>query len=251
MTNLNNKKKILISGGEGKFANQLIMANEEYDILSPGHTEMNITSIKSIDDFISNTSPDIFLHSAAFTRPMSKHQDFADVSIETNIIGTANVVLSCMKYKVKLVYISTDYVYPGTEGNYKEDSPISPYYGKNDGITKYGWSKLGGEASVRMYDNSLILRVCMCNYPFPHSAALEDIKKSLIFDYDAAKIVLKLLNEKGIINIGGKSQTVYDFTVENNIKIDKIKKSDIKDVDIAPDTSMNTDKMNMILEKLK
>ena len=91
----------------------------------------------------------------------------------------------------------------------------------------------------------------MCNYPFPHSAALEDIKKSLIFDYDAAKIVLKLLNEKGIINIGGKSQTVYDFTVENNIKIDKIKKSDIKDVDIAPDTSMNTDKMNMILEKLK
>ena len=35
MTNLNNKKKILISGGEGKFANQLIMANEEYDILSP------------------------------------------------------------------------------------------------------------------------------------------------------------------------------------------------------------------------
>ena len=235
MTNLNNKKKILISGGEGKFANQLIMANEEYDILSPGRTEMNITSIKSIDDFISNTSPDIFLHSAAFTRPMSKHQDFADVSIETNIIGTANVVLSCMKYKVKLVYISTDYV----------------YYGKNEGITKYGWSKLGGEASVRMYDNSLILRVCMCNYPFPHSAALEDIKKSLIFDYDAAKIVLKLLNEKGIINIGGKSQTVYDFTVENNIKIDKIKKSDIKDVDIAPDTSMNTDKMNMILEKLK
>ena len=69
MTNLNNKKKILISGGEGKFANQLIMANEEYDILSPGRTEMNITSIKSIDDFISNTSPDIFLHSAAFTRP--------------------------------------------------------------------------------------------------------------------------------------------------------------------------------------
>lgn len=242
------RKKILISGGEGKFSKQIIQANKEYDICAPSREEMNILDVDSIEKFISQEKPNYFLHAAALTRPMSGHQKFTDTSIKTNIIGTANVVLSCMKYRLKLVYISTDYVYPGTEGNYNEDSPLLPYFGKNDGYTKYGWSKLGGEASVMMYDNSLTLRISMCNYPFPHTNAAIDIKKSLIFDHDAAKIVLKLLDEKGIINVGGVSQSVYNFVTSQGVKVGKIKKDDIKDVEIAPDTSMNIEKMKSILK---
>ena len=59
---------------------------------------------------------------------------------------------------------------------------------------------------------------------------------------------MKLLNEKGIINVGGVSQSVYDFVTSQGVKIDKIKKDDIKDVDIAPDTSMNIEKMKSILK---
>ena len=157
------RKKILISGGEGKFSKQIIQVNNEYDICAPSRKEMDILDVDSIEKFISREKPDYFLHAAALTRPMSGHQKFTDISIKTNIIGTANVVLSCMKYKLKMIYISTDYVYPGTKGNYDESSALSPYYGNNDGVTKYGWSKIGGESSVMMYDNSLVLRVCMCN----------------------------------------------------------------------------------------
>ena len=48
-----------------------------------------------------------------------------------------------------------------------------------------------------IYDNSLILRICMNNKPFPHPKALDDMYKSLIWDDEAADITLKLLDEKG------------------------------------------------------
>ena len=87
----------------------------------------------------------------------------------------------------------------------------------------------------------------MCNYPFPHSRAAVDIKKSLIYDSEAAKIILQLLEEEGVINVGGHSQSVFDFAKETNPNVDTLYREDINDVLIAPDTSMNTNKMRIIL----
>jgi dTDP-4-dehydrorhamnose reductase len=241
--------KVLVSGSRGKLATHLVEQGweTEYFVMSMDRESMDITERSSIGRALDKHKPDIFIHAAAYTRPMSKHQENADISLETNIIGTTNVVLECMSRGIKLVYISTDYVYPGVKGTHSEDEPLSPYAGNNDGVTKYGWSKLGGECAVKMYDGSLILRVCMCNYPFPHAKAAIDIKKSLMYDYEAAAIVLQLLGEEGTINVGGPSQSVYDFVKQTNPKIDKLSRKDIGDVLIAPDTSMNTSKMKSIL----
>ena len=162
-------------------------------------------------------------------------------SINLNIIGTANVVLVCMKYKVKQIYLSTDYVYPGIDGDYNEEDYLNPF-------TKYGWSKLGGECSVRLYDNHLILRMAMNKRPFPHPKALVDMKKSLMYIDDAAKVVLQLLNESGTINVGGKSQSVYDFVRETSTDVGKISLEDIDDVNMATDCSMNTTKMRSLID---
>lgn len=240
-------RKLLITGGHGKLANEIIKANKEYSILAPSKDEMNITCLASVTDYLAQHNPDIVIHAGAYTRPMNKHQENADISIKTNIIGTCNVVLACIERQCKLVYISTDYVYPGTQGDYDEDSPLSPYTGNNDGLTKYGWSKLGGECAVRMYDNSLILRACICDRPFPHKKAAVDVKKSLLFNDEAAEIILKLLKHKGVINVGGLPRSVYDFAVENDHTTKKLNKKDIKDVNIAPNTTMNISKLNRIL----
>ena len=241
--------KVLISGSRGKLATHLVEQSKEteYSVMSLDRKTMDITERRSLATALDEHKPDIFIHAAAYTRPMNKHQKNANISLETNVVGTANVVLECMSRGIKLVYISTDYVYPGAKGKYSEDEPLSPYIGNNDGVTKYGWSKLGGECAVRMYDGSLILRVCMCNYPFPHAKAAIDIKKSLMYDYEAARVVLQLLGEKGTINVGGPSQSVYDFARQKNPKISKLSRKDIGDVLIAPDTSMNTSKMKSIL----
>ena len=81
---------------------------------------------------------------------MDIHEKNINLSIKKNIIGTCNIVRVCNEYNVKLIYFSTNYVYPGKRGNYKETDPILP-------CNNYGWSKLGGECAVQMYKNSLIL----------------------------------------------------------------------------------------------
>ena len=233
--------KILISGGHGKFAKQLVKFNTEHELFTPSKNEMNVTSIKSIDSFVDKVNPNIFIHAGAMTRPMVIHENDPDKSIINNIIGTSNVVLVCMKYNIKLIYISTDYVYPEIPGCYKETDPVLPH-------TKYGWSKLGGECAVRLFKNSLILRICMNTKPFPHKKALVDMIKSLIFDDEAAKITLKLLDESGVINVGGKSQSVYDFVKETNPDIEPITLSEVSDVSMPKGSVLNIDKLKRIMD---
>ena len=130
-------------------------------------------------------------------------------SVSTNIIGTSNVVLACSKKKYKLVYISTNFVYQGTKGNYSEKDMLLP-------VNEYGWSKLGSECAVQLYKNSLILRVCMSDDNFPHiNHAFTNYNTSFLKKSEAAKITLKLLNKKGIINVGGKIQSAYNFAKKN------------------------------------
>ena len=149
------------------------------------------------------------------SRPIDAHENNIDRSINLNIIGTANLVAACSKYKIKIIYFSTSYIYPGTKGNYKENDALYPW-------SNYGWSKLGGECSVQMYQNSLILRVCMTQKPFLHKKAYANVKSNFIYHEDLAKIFLKILNKKGIYNIGGASQTIYKFAKKNNLNVKKM-----------------------------
>ena len=81
---------------------------------------------------------------------------------------------------------------------------------------------MGGECAVQMYQNSLIVRLCMTEKPFIHNKAYANVKSNFIYQEDAAKIILKLISKKGIINVGGPSQTVYQFAKKTNKKIKKI-----------------------------
>jgi len=233
-------KTILISGGQGKFAKALININTKYKILAPGKDEMNISSLKSINSYIRRKKIDFFVHSAAFSTPMADHKIKIEKSVSTNIIGTSNVVLACSKKNIKLIYISTNFVYQGTKGNYSEKDMLLP-------VNEYGWSKLGGECAVKLYENSLILRVCMSDDNFPHSRAFTDYNTCFLKKSDAAKITLKLLSKKGIINVGGKIQSAYNFAKKLNPKIKKTRiNSEIKQL-IGTDTSMNTNKLKRLI----
>tara|TARA_B100001173_G_C15543270_1_gene360556 strand:- start:103 stop:528 length:426 start_codon:yes stop_codon:yes gene_type:complete len=139
--------------------------------------------------------------------------------------------------KIKIIYLSTSYVYPGTKGNYNEKDALKPW-------NNYSWSKLGGECAVQMYKNSLIVRLCMTEKPFIHDKAYANVKSNFIFQEDAAKIILKILNKKGIINVGGPSQTIYKF-VKKDIK--NIKKIFSKG-EFPKRTDMNLSKLKKIVK---
>ena len=233
-------KKILITGGGGNLATELVKANTKHKITALSKAQLNVCNQDDIELALSSYRPDILIHTAALTRPMVKHIESPSTSINSNIIGTSNITLSCIKYKTKLIYISTDYVYPGITGNYSEEDPLLP-------INEYAWSKLGGECAVKLYDNSLILRMALCEKPFPHPKALTDIKKSYLYIDEAASIILKLINKKGIINIGGDELSPYEFVKKTNPHIKKITLNEVSDVKMGKNSSMNTNKLNNIL----
>lgn len=229
----------LISGGEGKLATLLcqeIHKDQQNSVWSPNKKHMNIEKIEDIKKHIQVRRPYYFIHCAALTKPLLKHEENPSLSISTNIIGTANVVKCCIKYNIKLIYISTDYVYPGTKGNYTEESPLLP-------CTNYGWSKLGGECAVQMYKNSLILRIAMCNHPWSHLQAFTDDCKNWIYDNEVASIILKLKDKFGIINVGGKPKSSYEFAKKENPNIQKKSIKEITNVKLPQNTSMNLEKM--------
>ena len=208
-------KKILVTGGEGRFAKVLKSKKSKFRFIFRNKRQLNILSETSIKNNIKRFKPDYLLHLAGLSRPMKVHEKNIKKSISLNIIGTSNIINACIEKNLKIIHFSTSYVYPGKKGKYKESDALLPW-------NNYGWSKLGAECAVQMYKNSLILRTCMTEKPFVHKSAFANVKTNFIYHEDFIKIFLKILNKKGIFNIGGKSQTVYQFAKNENKSVKKI-----------------------------
>ena len=209
-------KKIIVTGSDGRFAKELKKIKSKYKFFFRNKKQLNILSIKSIQRNIKKFKPDCVLHLAALSRPMSIHDKKINTSIDINIIGTANIVKICNDHKIKLIFFSTSYVYPGKKGNYTETDPVLPW-------NNYGWSKLAGESAVQMYKNSLIIRACMTERPFVHKYAFKNVRSNFIYHDEFAKTFIKILNKKGTINMGGKAQTIFQFAKKENKKVKGIK----------------------------
>jgi dTDP-4-dehydrorhamnose reductase len=235
------KKKILVTGGTGRFGSILKGLKTNYEMLFPSKTTLDITNLKSIQKYIKLKKPNIVIHLAGLSRPMNIHDHQIQKSIDLNIIGSSNITKACAEKNIKLVYFSTNYVYPGTEGNYKESDNLLP-------VNNYAWSKLGGECAVQMYKNSLILRLCMTERPFIHKEAFCNVKTSFIYHDEVAKILLKLINIKGILNIGGPTKSVYNFAKADNPYIKKILLKNNKKINMPFNSSINIEKLKKILK---
>tara|TARA_B110001452_G_C15162619_1_gene404342 strand:+ start:384 stop:1091 length:708 start_codon:yes stop_codon:yes gene_type:complete len=232
------KKKILITGGDGIFANILKKNNKVLNLTFANKRQLDILNLKSILKCIKKVKPKIIIHCAGLSRPMSIHEDNIAKSINLNIIGTSNITIACQLKKIKLIYFSTGYVYPCVKGNYSEEDPVKP-------INNYGLTKLGGECAVAMYPNSLILRLTMTEKPFAYKKAFTNLKANYLFHEDIVKILPKIIDKKGILNVGGKSQSVYNFAKKDNSSLIKIKAK--KNNKLPLNQTMSVKKLNKIL----
>jgi dTDP-4-dehydrorhamnose reductase len=97
--------KIVLFGGSGLLGKELLKINK--DLITPTHSEVSIENQKSVIDFIAKHKPDIVINSAVFIDNRKIEKD-PTIAIQTNIIGSANISLACIKYNARLVYISTD-----------------------------------------------------------------------------------------------------------------------------------------------
>tara|TARA_B110000858_G_C17775075_1_gene461812 strand:- start:2 stop:760 length:759 start_codon:yes stop_codon:yes gene_type:complete len=238
-----NKNKILITGKNSRFCMFLKEDLKEFKTIFTSKNEFDILKFSQMDKFLKGKKIKYLIHIAGLSRPMAVHEKKINISIDLNIIGTANIVKLCNKYKIKLIYFSTNYVYPGTKGNYKESDSLRP-------INNYAWSKLGGEAAVKLYKKSLILRLCMTDYPFIHKKAIKGAKSSFIYNKTVSRLMPFLLDEIGIMNIGGKRRDIHDFAKKfANKNIAQIALSKIKK--FPKDSSLNINKLIKLFNKKK
>ena len=233
---------ILVTGGEGNFCQSLKNSKNKLNFYFATKEECNILDINSLEKIVKKIKPKKIMHCAGLSRPMEIHEKEISKSIDLNIIGTANVTKICSKYNLKLIYFSTGYVYEGKKGNYSENDPVKPF-------NNYGLSKLGGECSVSMHKNSLILRLTMTKKPFPYIKAFTNLKTNFMFYDEVIKILPHLIKYKGIINVGGKSSSVYSFAKKHNPKILKTKA--YKNINLPLNQTMNLTKLKKIIDKNK
>ncbi len=231
---------ILVSGS-GRLAEELNkLSTDSLPVRLLSKREMNITDeyrvYDTVKEFMTKPNyPKYFVHTAALTKPMEVNDRNPILSMDTNIVGTANVARACNKYGIKFIYISTDFVY-GDSKLVNEESEVKP-------SNNYGWSKLGGECISRIIPNSLILRCSLCDIPFRHKIAFDDVYRNSITHKDVARLVLKLKEEVGIINVGGEYQSVYEFVSKHqNVK----KGSGSK---IAPSLELDISKLKDIINE--
>ena len=85
----------------------------------------------------------------------------------------------------------------------------------------------------------------MTESPFIHKKAFANVKLNFIFQENAAKLILKIINKKGLINVGGPSKTVFDFAKKYNKKIKKIYSKG----EFPKRLDMNLSKLNKYLRK--
>lgn len=226
-------KQILITGGSGKLGTALSK------ILTNSHVgtreNFDFTNIEMMNSFL-NQNPNIntIIHCGALVSPPKVNEQVAD-AIHTNIIGTALLSMLCHKRTIRLIYISTDYVFSGEKGNYNEADNLLPQ-------NKYAWSKLGGEAAVQMLDNYAIIRMSFGPDIFPYKAAFTDqytSRESVTVIADKIKKIA-ISNFTGVIHVGGTRKSVYEYA--KSIGADNIEKISIKDMNVKMpvDTSLDT-----------
>jgi dTDP-4-dehydrorhamnose reductase len=155
--------KVLIIGGGGQLGSKIIeKAEGRFDVYATYMTrkppldpskiyQVDKTDRKGIETLFQKLKPNVVIDTAAL-HSVDYCETHKDEAWAVNVDGTRNMAEACKKHDAKMVFVSTDYVFDGTNGNYFEEDPPKP-------INYYGLSKLKAEKMVaQTCENHIIAR---------------------------------------------------------------------------------------------
>ena len=146
--------KILLTGGKGMLGRTITAELTDFEVIPTDLPEGDITDAASFDALLKKYQPDAVIHCAAMTA-VDKCESESDLAYKLNAIGSANVATACHQNNIRLIAISTDYVFDGAL-----DRPYNEFDQATGGNTIYGKSKFAGEENVRCHcPNHVICRI--------------------------------------------------------------------------------------------
>ena len=150
--------KILVTGVKGQLGFDVVNELKEKNIEAVGVDieEMDITDKASVDKVIKEVNPDAVIHCAAWTAVDAAEDEDKQEKVKlVNVNGTQNIADVCKELDIKMMYISTDYVFNG-EGTEPWQPDCKDYAPQN----VYGQTKLDGELAVaNTLDKYFIVRI--------------------------------------------------------------------------------------------
>ena len=210
---------VIILGGEGQLGRELkkIIPNS----VSLNHSDDGIdlsSSGENIEESILSYNPNVIINASAMTN-VDRCETDKKLALKINGVSLKYIAKAAHSVGAYLVHISTDYVFDGKEGNYKEDSPPNP-------INYYGLSKLIGDVYANSYDDSLIIRTSgvfghSSNFPkFAYDTLNNDKELNILDGYYSPIHALHLagsINEilhshpTGILNVSGERISRFEL----------------------------------------
>ncbi|PJE63744.1 hypothetical protein COU89_01685 [Candidatus Roizmanbacteria bacterium CG10_big_fil_rev_8_21_14_0_10_45_7] len=146
--------KIALTGASGLVGSRITeLLSSHFEFISLPQEDVDITAKDSVERALEMLSYDLFLHLAAYT-DVDKAEKNSGLAYAVNVDGTRNLFEATQKAKKPFIYISTDFVFSGTNPVYDEASTPEP-------ISVYGKTKYEGEQLVK--DRAMIVRF---SYPY-------------------------------------------------------------------------------------
>ena len=181
---------------------------------------------------------DVILNCIANT---DTYSDNKDAHWDANYKGVSHLIDFCNKWKVKLVHISTDYVYSNSDTEATEDTV--PVHCNN----WYGYTKLLGDGLVQLNSKNYLL--CRCTHkpkPFPYDGAWIDQVGNFDYVPNIAKLIISMIVDDlyGLYNVGTETKTIYELASETR-KVKKI----YSPSHVPKNLSMNLTKLDENLNK--
>ncbi len=219
-------RKILVTGGSGFFGyNLLKILRKKYECIFTYFAHpvaisdiwaypYNLSDYRTIDKIVEVFSPEIIIHSAAMSHS-SQCENKKELALRVNVDATKYIAEICNSLNIKLVFISTDLVFDGELGFYKEDDRPDPvsFYGSTKTLAENEVMKFGNNMVVRsslMYGigndyNDCFLRWLRKGLNNKGVTLFTDEYRCPIYVVDLANAIIELIEDdfKGIIHLAG------------------------------------------------
>ncbi|MEW6422673.1 MAG: sugar nucleotide-binding protein [Deinococcota bacterium] len=228
---------VLITGGSGRLGQEL--RGLLPSLLAPTRQELDLTEPHSVRSAVERARPALIVHAAAYTDVAGAERE-REACWRVNVEGTRHVAAAAAATGARLIHISTDYVFSGEQGHYREtDVPGPP-------VNYYALTKLVAEEAARRAERVLIVRTSFRPREFQHPVAFEDVYTSQDYVDVIAPLIAEVIQQADripddILHVATERKSVYDLARRRKPDVRPGRRAEAKVV-LPADVSLNTER---------